>query len=247
MSEPPAPAQRLAALLKELEEAQRGLRFREGEGYDAPLAGLALTRQVALHAQAVLTLVSAGEASAASANLRSQFEAWLDLRYMLLHGDPHRNAQKCFVFAHLELLAFLNEINEPVERRKAVERDIEALRERIPDVVAEVEAARRSGSLYWTGKSRRKLLSEIGKKWAGGEARLAAAYKLQSWDSHHVMTLIKDVRAGRIQDGVVEFGFGFGLPSTAGDEDFLLAEAYEMLNDAWRLIRPAFAGDPPGA
>lgn len=209
---------------------------------DVAIAAIILLRAATVQGWAIHALAGTRHREAAVANLRQMFEAWVDLRYLLLHGDPIENAHRSFVFAHMDLLAFLQEYGAGDKELKAeaekVTEALQGLSRNTPDVYRKVEGERKAGSQYWSGKGRRKLIGEVGEKTGHGAKTLQGAYKLYSWEAHHVVNFLRDFRAATTEKGV-EIGFGFGADAVERGED-CCERAQEMVRDGWAVFCQVF-------
>jgi hypothetical protein len=193
-------------------------RCREAD-HDVSVVATALLRRGLLQAQAVHAVVSSASADAAVPNLRSLFEAFGELNYLLNSPDSQEKAQTAFAFA-------LRQIENYQERWRDDDADLSKTRAELTDHATRSPAAFQQASQrrnFWTPNSRAELIDaalatlprsgtgplppEVGKQ----------LYKLLSWDDHHVMSVLLSIdllhdspsfgriRAGHVMEQSEEF------------------------------------------
>jgi len=232
--------ERLARLATEIMDWQSSQHFVvEQSQQDAVIVGLTLLRAMTIQSMAVLALVGSGHAAATGADQRALLEAWLDLRYLLKHGDRVRNAQRFQIFGLLELHRFLKAQGETPDNLAKLQGKLDRQKASMPTVYAEVEAEVAKGTLYWSGLRRLPQLREVAKAWPGGTDALLGFYKLASWEAHHVMVLLRDVEVKR-EDDRVELTFGESPAATGADVDAVCAQTWLLLNEGWQVFRQSF-------
>jgi len=92
---------------------------------------------------------------------------------------------------------------------------------------------------YWSGISRTEQLRRVARLLSGGEEWIVRFYKTQSWDAHHVMKYLRDIRTTTQASGVVEVGVGFaGDPSELGER--LAGHAEALLRMGWTTSCESF-------
>jgi len=188
-----------------------------------------------VQASAVYDLGRTPNAEAAVVNLRSLLEVWSDLVYLLRQGDPKTNAIDYVRFSLKELIAH-------VEETGMFDADLPTLRaaeatflQEHPEIVGRPAPKGR----YWSGINRTEQLRRVARLLGGGEAWTVRFYKTQSWDAHHVMKYLRDIRTTHDVSGLVEVGVGFaGDPSVMGERLAGLAEA--LLRLGWTIFCEAF-------
>jgi len=227
----------LSRLLGYLENRLPGLRLSKQDG-DVATAAMALLRAAMVQAAAVLTLARTQVAEAAQVNVRSLFEAWVNLRYLLLHGDPTRNARKCIASAHLELRDHVSTLTDSEKNVAKIDALLDRLKKADAAAVQDVVAQRQERRYHWSGLSRTKLVETVGAALPPQEVNLRQAYKVMSWDGHHDIAVIRDVQRAAMENGEhLEFRHWQAQQETAEGCAYM---ALGLLADCWTVFAGAF-------
>jgi hypothetical protein len=239
----------LEALLAHLRGELSDLRIQKADS-DLANALFAILRLMLVHAEATRMLAKTPAAEATGANVRAAFEAWIDIRYILSIGDPMENALRNAIFGLLEFGNYARDATTvSAEELQHVAQLVEYYRDKAPSIVAEEEArfTDKRRPLYWSGKSRAKMLDLIDAK-DPNVISLSRVYRLFSWDAHHVINVALESRQIG-EDGKEGIQIVPKMdPSEVGV--FNSAIIARMLGDAWvkicRALRIKQASTGPG-
>lgn len=203
---------------------------------DAARAAFGLLRAMTEQAEAIALLATTHVVHAAGANLRSLFEAWIQLRYIVQDKDPNREARRCIIFALTELRDRTDPDVVQGEDRTAIERQLDSYCQADPQVAAEVARAReRKGSegRYWTRMGPSALAGFVEQRMPSrlkGKDVLQEYYKYASWDAHHVLTPVLRVH---VDTAATEPAIRISESEYAPEEaEYLCSLAGRMLQDA---------------
>jgi hypothetical protein len=233
---------KLGGLLNYLHEQLPKTRLPVKPDLDVAIASLILFRAAVMQGHAIHILCEAPVREMAIANLRQLFEAYVDLLYLLSHGDRAENAARCFIFAHMELLSYVEKYF-PDDEKKAeaakIRAELDRFKRDAPEVYAVLEDERAKGKpKYWSGKTRTEVVFEVGELTGHGGETLKQLYKQYSWEAHHVVNSLRDYRIAE-SEGKTEVGFGFGInPVERGEE--LCLNAWGFLAEAWDTFCKVF-------
>jgi hypothetical protein len=212
------------------------------EHVDAAHGGLALLRAMVVHASAIVMLPETPLAEAASANLRSMFEAWTQLIFLFDQKDQNEAGRRYELFALLEFLAFVEEHypNEPVVA--TLRTRVDTYRRDHPKLLRSVERQRADKAIIGPGKKTMNRgyrtglgPSVLAKQVApviGRDTDLSRYYKTASREAHHILTPVLNVKREESGDGCT---LPFGPPMVAEDfAKFHCHTAARMLSQRWR-------------
>ena len=236
----------LEQILSPIRQALRGGLDIPDEHVQTAIAALGLFRAIMEQAEAIELLRTSSDAvHAAPANLRSLFEAWIQLRYLLRCCDSQVAASvKCQTFAVLELRGFLVASQGTDADVATIDRKLADLRKVDDDAVEEVvrlRAGKLGGSkFYWTGLGPRALVRRV-QDTIPPHTRLADQYKFLSWDAHHVMAPLDATLERRNTDWNIQVS-PRQLPQEAAR--FVSQLAAQMVKDAWSLLRTELSITP---
>ena len=186
----------LSAILDRVDPCVRPGRMLSGQGtreFNVTAVATALLVQGALQARAARTILRSSNPESAIPNIRSLYECFGELQYLLTADDPRHEAVTAFAFAMKELEA--SAIGIDVEVAQHVAADRKKLAEAMPLAAAAADARRN----YWTEVGRKELVERAVSSWAANGLYSARAgfgkdiYKIMSWDSHHVMASLARV------------------------------------------------------
>lgn len=208
---------------------------------------LVLLRQIAVNAEAVLAISETQVAEAAIANLRTMFEAWCQLRYLLkCTPDSEESAVTCQAFSLLEFRAWLESESASAEEVAPLNEAIEVLRKRHAAGVQSAEDLRSGvtkgkNSKYWTGLGPTALVREVS---AGlpDPGHGPKFYKFTSWDAHVIMAPILEITR-TTRDGLLHLEMGPRQPPEEAAAVHCGA-ALELLRDSWGLARTGIPLSP---
>ncbi len=241
--------QPLEQVLSPIRKALRGeLDIPDGHVHTAT-AALGLFRAIMEQSDAIEVLRTSDAAHAASANVRSLFEAWIQLRYLLKCCDNQVAASvKCRTFALLELHDFLLVSQGADADPTAIDKKLADLREVDDEAVEEIirlRAGELGGSrFYWTGLGPTALVKRV-QETIPPNTRFADLYKFLSWDAHHIMApLLNATLQRRDDDWHIQ-----GSPRQPHEEAARFASelAAQMVKDAWSLLRTELSITPKAA
>jgi hypothetical protein len=231
----PDPKEKLQRLVAAIHARMAELRFEHASDSDATFIGRAWLRSILAQAAAVSHLSNSPFGEAAIANIRTMFETWANLRYLLLHGDRTRNARKAYVNSLVEFAAFLTTIEE--DRAPVIAR-LDELRKEYPDLVTEVEAQRKRGQYHWSGMNRTRVIEDVGTKLPESDFTMRHIYKVLSWDAHGEMSAIRDVRMVDTERGQEQHFAYFLFPEQAANENAEMAG--RILAASWGVFATSF-------
>lgn len=239
----------LEQILSRIRQALRGgLDIPDGHVHTAT-AALGLFRVIMEQSEAIELFRTSDAVHAAPANLRSLFEAWIQLRYLLKCCDSQVAASvKCRTFAVLELRDFLVASEGTDADPAAIDAKLADLRE-VDDEAVEEVVRLRAGELdgsrfYWTGLGPTALVRRV-QDTIPPHTRLADQYKFLSWDAHHIMApLLNATLERRDDDWHIQVS-----PRQAPEEvaRFTSELAAQMVKDAWSLLRTELSITPKAA
>ena len=158
---------------------------------DAAVVDVAKTYMHAMLAQAraVAVLADSGVAECSYTNLRSLFESYVDLRY-LLTSDQRIAAHRVILYAMHDLLATYDHLPDPdKEARDGVLKGIANRGQENPAAYAAFQldwSTRRRG--HWSGLSRTALIRQLDPD----PKSLLLTYKALSLESHTVLAAVLD-------------------------------------------------------
>jgi hypothetical protein len=176
------------------------------EDHDTSLVATALLRRTFVQANAVAALVDAGQAEATTPNVRSLYEAFGELTY-LLSRDSLSRARVALIFARREVRDYLRSQRKSEAQRAAKHRgkaeaaqepplldtdiELERWRERAPKEY-EIAMAKR---LWWADGTRGDLVQDALASMAPSmEFRVGSPlYKMLSLEDHHVVSSLVSV------------------------------------------------------
>lgn len=227
----------LSHVLGFLENRLPGLQL-PGADNDVAIASMALLRAAMVQGAAVLTLGRTEVAESAEVNLRSLFEAWVNLRFLLLHGDRTRNARKYIASAYLELRDYVAALGDSEEDVAKLDALLEKLKQADPAAVQEVVTQREDRKWHWSGLNLTKVIDTVGAALPPKDVNLRQVYKLMSWGGHHDIAVIRDVQRTALEDGEhVTFKHWQPQEETA---EFCAYGALGFLADCWTVFAGAF-------
>ena len=202
---------------------------------DAFIGGMSLLRALVVQADAAHRLVSSGPEEAAAGNARQGLEAWADLSLMFRQGDPSENARIARAHGLLQMAVYYRQFADPADDELRLEaeengRKLTALREAHPGAVATAEAR----GQYWSGLGRAAAVATAGELADHDATVLRGAYKLYSFEAHHIVTGARDWRRAELGPDRAEIGFGFHVaPEVIAGHCALLVH---LLLDAWDIL-----------
>src|ERR1041384_4276915 len=161
-----ADVSRLESLLEELRPRLRArVDFPDDEA-DAVAATMSLLRAMVVQAEAILTLARTNIAEAGASNLRTMFEAWCDLRYILDEPGRGNNGRRYRVFGLLELRDYLAATATPSDDHAKELAEVDAAlapyKANRPALVDAAEVERTSKRPPpWIGRNRSSMLRHL--------------------------------------------------------------------------------------
>lgn len=202
-------------------------------------AAKAMLHVIVSQATAVRRLIGTENSAAAGPNLRTMFECAIELRYLLLHGDRAINARKMKLLAILEYRGFLDGLaddDEDIRKARAeLDSQLDAIRQRDPTSVAEVES-RRFGHHY-SRQSHTNLVREVGDQ-LEDDGWLPRVYRVLSWDTHGTLAGLLNVREFE-QEGEIIHRHAY--PLTPEESTANAAEnASRILMHSWEVFCTGF-------
>jgi hypothetical protein len=218
------------------------IQFKE-EDRDAMAATNGLLRVMVAQAEAIAVLSTPEIADSAGSNIRTLYEAWVDLRVILI-GDRNQNGAQFRLFG---LLQFRRHANVLMARQEDVaaaiaeiDSDLERYRKLYPALVAKVEAMKGN---FWSGQTRKAMLIALEEQLVKSEAAtLMDIYKIFSWQAHSTLAAVLGLIITE-EDGETRMGFGpYQTPEFAADYYCTIAE--RLLGDAWKSFENAFDLEP---
>jgi len=246
---------RLEALLEELRPRLRARVDFPDDDADAVAATMSLLRAMVVQAEAILALARTNIAEAGSSNLRTMFEAWCDLRYILDEPGRGNNGRRYRVFGLLELRDYLAATATPASSHATELAEVEAAlapyvaqRPALVDATSVERAAKRPPP--WAGRNRTRMLRHLteapatptpaaGTTEAGNDNVLRAL----AWDSRNALQAALDATIDTDDDGQIRLTFRRRrLPAESGA--FYCAMATRMLSNAWLKFANAFTVVP---
>ena len=246
MDEPPDEGAKLEAVIARIQRRITSPLEFPDEKVASAAATLALLRIMIAHAQVVALVGAEAFAEASSANVRTMFEAWVEIYSILAPGSEEENARRCVVFGLLEFRDHsVASRTLSAEEEAQIEAEIAPYREKYPDLVANVEQQRTKkdprNSNYWTGTGRGELIRRMEER--GVASTLRSIYKMLSWDAHHVIAVALQTTIRTNESGSLEVGFHpLQLPEDTGAFNRTLAA--RMLIKAWLQVAKHLGIDP---
>ena len=199
----------------------------------------ALVRGCLDNSRGVLTLAEAGEYGGSASAERSAWEAWYELKYLLLTPDPPRDAARVQVNALLQVIELLEKRSEWAAMLEKNQNALAIFETTHPDVVAEVRTQRKKDRRHWSGRSRTTVVAPT--------EPAKDAYKALSWETHPDVASIRDVSAV-LRDGIGYLNFRLEDNDAAVERS--ASSASECLLRAWNAFAQSFGqkqieGAPP--
>jgi hypothetical protein len=177
--------------------------------------------------RAIALLADSGVAECAYSNLRSMFEAYVDLRYLLM-GDQKASALRVVLYAIHDLIAGSDQAGIADSEARAGALDlIESWGQEDPATLNAFKAdwdGRRRG--HWSGMSRTALIRHLDPD----PRSLLVTYKALSWESHGVLSAILDHMRESPSSGATH-QYRDPQPRVA---DFTCTQAVVTLMASWR-------------
>jgi len=251
---------RLETVLRELTPRLRArVDFPDDEA-DAVAATMSLLRAMVVQAEAILALSRTTIAEAGASNLRTMFEAWCDLRFILDEAGRGNNGRRYRVFGLLELRDYLAATATSMDNhaREIAEVDgaLAPYRKNRPALVdaAEVERTGKRPPPWTTRRaSMLKALLDPGSTSPGPRASGSVAVvvgtpsdgvaRAVSWDSRNTLQAALDATIDTDEAGQIRLNFRRRqIPAESGA--FYCAMAARMLSNAWLKFAHAFKVDP---
>jgi hypothetical protein len=221
---------------------------------DGPAALMSLFRIIVAHARAILSLAPTDFAEASTSNLRTIFEAWLEVQHIAIQANKAESAARFCIFGLLEMKKSL--VAHGATSTTLASLDATILRYRTKYVVAFSETEQLKGN-FWTGSGRKKQIEQFQSANAdlikrrtdamilaggltvpsGGKVPdLIYTYKVLSWDSHSVLAAAIGTE---LDDAAQTFHYTpFMLQPEFGASNCALAAG--LVSDAWRCIATAY-------
>jgi hypothetical protein len=220
------------------------------EDHDVALVATALLRRTFVQATAVATLVDAGQSEATTPNVRSLYEAFGDLNY-LLSQDSLARARVALIFGRREVRDYLRSQRKreaqranrhgntaaqpPAAEPTDTDIELEQWRTRAPK---EYELAMAKG-LWWTAGTKGELLQDALASVAPSMDFSVGSplYKMLSLEDHHVLSSLVSVDT---IPGSSTFGHVTKWNPSDDADEFVYQMAAVALIGALRRYRKAF-------
>jgi hypothetical protein len=146
-------------------------------------------RAILAQGTAIAWLADSGAAECSYSNLRSLFEAYLDLRFLLTGERQGSRARRVILYAMHDLLETADTLGLGGEERDGIRDGIAAYADEDPPTyaafLADWSQKRRS---HWSGMTRSSIMRALDPE----PLVLTIRYKAYSWESHGVLSAVLD-------------------------------------------------------
>lgn len=193
-------------------------------------------------AAAIREIIRTENASAAYPNLRSLFEATVELEYLLRHGNKFINARKMMIYALREWRSLLAEIASDEQEAAELVRvnvQLDEYRQRDPVAMKAIDDLR--WGHHWSGQSRTNLIKTVDSRIGPDPGWMAQFYRTLSWEAHATTACLLNVREIEV-DGELVHRHAHSM--TPAENRANVAEyTARILIYAWNLFCDAFGLD----